>query len=174
MASPGGRAEADSSRSVPEVITLRPRRLRIVGTSIIILTVAVFAAGWFALPAHIRAQMTLFQALTLLLMLATVPAVILSLTRSYVRADDQGLVLRNGWRTHHVTWQRVHKLLLRRGDPWGIVLLLPADGTGVQTDLDTEKRQIMGVQTSDGERAVRGMALLKAKHAEYLRRQSQG
>ena len=56
------------------------------------------AFGWFLLPAEIRALFTLSQRLTLLGVLAVLILVILALASSYVRADPNGLRVRNGLR----------------------------------------------------------------------------
>ena len=49
-----------------------------------------------------------------------------------------------------VPWERVHKIILRPGDPWAQLLLKPADGRPFEADLDADRRQLMGIQTVDG------------------------
>ena len=75
---------------------------------------------------------------------------IVAAAASYVRADAEGLRFRNGLRSHQVPWARVHKIMLRRGDPWAMLLMTPADGRAFSVDLDAEKRQLMGIQAGDG------------------------
>jgi hypothetical protein len=42
-----------------------------------------------------------------------------------VRADADGLRVRNGLRVHHVPWARVHRVVMRPGDAWAFALLVP-------------------------------------------------
>src|SRR3712207_3901331 len=86
-----------------------PHRLRIFGllTAAVLGTFAV--VWWFALPANIRDLFTLSQRLTLLGVLALLVGVIVAVAASSVRADETGLHIRNGLRTHQVPWVRVHK-----------------------------------------------------------------
>ena len=85
-----------------------------------------------------------------------------ALASSYVRADASGLRIRNGLRVHAVPWDRVHKIILRPGDPWALLLITPEDGRPFEADIDAEKRQLMGIQSGGwptcegcGERAPR-------------------
>ena len=75
-----------------------------------------------AILAAIRALFTISQLLTLLGVLAVLILVIVAAASSYVRADASGLTIRNGLRRHQVPWSRVHKILLRSGDPWALLL----------------------------------------------------
>ena len=150
------------------MLTYRPRRLRVVAVGLSVALTVATAVGWLALPANLRATFTTFQILTLLSVLAFLVLVMLSLGTSYVRADADGLRFRNGLRTHSVGWARVHKILLRRGDPWALLLLKPADGGPFVADLDAEKRQLMGIQSGDGrhaEAALRELRALQRRHA---------
>ena len=73
--------------------------------------------------------------------------------KNYRRHRDQGLRLRNGLRSHTVPWARVHKILLRPGDPWAMLLVKPQVGSST-TETDVEKRMLMGIQAHDGAIAV--------------------
>ena len=68
-------------------------------------------------------------------------------------------------------WRSLHQppTVLRPGDPWAIVLLLPDDGSAFEVDLDAEKRQLMGIQANDGERAR-----LAVQQLRQLQRRFQG
>jgi hypothetical protein len=138
------------SVSTDAAITFRPRKLRIVGTLFTIGLCVLCAIGWFALPADLRAMFNWPQRLTLLACLGVIVFILAAMAGSYVRADASGVRLRNGLRSHQVEWHRVHKFLLRPGDPWGFMLLRPDDGTPFEADLDAEKWQLMGIQGSDG------------------------
>jgi hypothetical protein len=145
-----------------------PRRLRIF---VLITTTALCSLTvmwWFALPPDIRELFTVSQRLTLLAVLALLLAVIVAVAASSVRANETGLQIRNGLRTHQVPWARVHKIIFRRGDPWAQLLLLPADGGEFEVDLDAEKRQLMGIQAVDGIRAQRAIEELRRRHRQFL------
>jgi len=152
------------------VLVLRPRRLRVVAAFFAVALVAATLVGWRALPADVRVLFTLSQRLTLVGVLVFLLMVIAALALSYVRADATGLRFRNGLRSHHVPWDRVHAVVLRRGDPWAFVLLLPADGRPFTANLDAEKRQLMGIQAGDGAAAQRAVAELRRRHQHHLDR----
>lgn len=146
-----------------ETITFRPRRLQlicgIIGSALCLL----FVVGWFALPLSLRETFTTFQRLTLLIFLAAIVFVIAAMAASSVTASAEGLKIRNGLRTHWVGWERVHKIILRPGDPWAFALIKPADGAPFEIDLDAEKRQLMGIQSSEGERATAAVEQLQSR-----------
>lgn len=151
-----------------DVFWVRPRRLRVI---VVIATIALCAltlVGWYGLPVETRDLFTLSQKLTLLGTLATLLLIIVAVAGSYVRADADGLRIRNGLRRHAVPWGQVHKVLLRRGDPWALLLMKPADGGAFEVDLDAEKRQLMGIQASDRELAKSAVAELRRRHQAYL------
>jgi hypothetical protein len=74
-----------------------------------------------------------------------------ALARCRVDADEEGLTLVNGYRTHRLAWQQVVAVTLRPGSPWAVLDL--SDGT---------TRSAMGIQGSDGNRAVRHTRQLRA------------
>ena len=152
-----------------DVVMFRPRRLRVLAVVMSVVLVAAVVIGWFALPLTLRVTFTLSQRLTLLALLAFLELVAISIAASFVRADAEGLRFRNGLRSYAVPWPRVHKFVLRPGDPWAIVLLLPDDGRAFEVDLDAEKRQLMGIQANDGERAR-----LAVEQLRQLQRRFQG
>lgn len=156
-------------RQTDESVVYRPLRLRITAAVFSILLVGLCAAGWVMLPSHLRGGFTLLQRGTLILILATLVGVMVALALSSVRADADGLHFRNALRTHQVPWARVHKILLRPGDSWALLLLKPADGGTFEVDLDAEKRHLMGIQKNDGQRAARAVADLRARHQRAIR-----
>ncbi|MCA1481318.1 PH domain-containing protein, partial [Bradyrhizobium sp. NBAIM08] len=128
------------------VFVARPQRLRLIATITAVALVGLTLFGWFALPLSVRVLFTVSQLLTVLGVLALLILGMVSAAASYVRADTDGLTIRNGLRRHVVGWDRVHKIILRRGDPWATVLLRPADGSDFLADLDADKRMLMGIQ----------------------------
>jgi hypothetical protein len=158
-------AEEDLDHSV---YVARPRRVRMIVIIATIALCALTAVGWFLLPAEVRALFTLSQLLTLLAVLAFLVGVMVALASSYVRADAAGLRIRNGLRVHAVPWERVHKIILRPGDPWALLLLRPADGRPFEADLEADKRQMMGIQAVDGQLATAAVNELRVRHRRFL------
>jgi asparagine N-glycosylation enzyme membrane subunit Stt3 len=144
-----------------------PHRLRIFGLAVVIALCALTGVWWFALPAEIRDLFTLSQRLTMLGVLALLVAVIVAVASSMVRADAEGLRIRNGLRTYAVPWRRVHKIIFRSGDPWAQLLLIPDDGSTFEVSLDAEKRQLMGIQAVDGGQAQAAVEELRRRHRAY-------
>jgi hypothetical protein len=144
-----------------------PRRSRILSLATTSALCVLTVVGWFALPTDIRELFTVFQLVTLLGVLALLVGGSVILAASSVRADETGLQIRNGLRTYQVPWSRVHKIILRKGDPWAQLLLRPADGSVFRVDLDAEKRPLMGIQAVDGDRAHQSVEELKRRHQQY-------
>jgi len=154
----------------PGTLVIRPRRLRVVAIVLAVVLTAATLFGWFALPKDIRVLFTPSQLATLLGLLAVLLLVMFSLAFSVVRADRDGLRFRNGLRTHTVPWDRVHKVILRRGDPWAMLLLTPSDGRPFTADLDAEKQQLMAVQYGDGASAQMSVEELRRRQRYYRAR----
>ena len=112
-------------------------------------------AGWYALPAEIRALFTAAQVATLLLFLAFILGFLWTVGLSYVRADDRGLRFRNGLRTHERTWRDVRGIRFRDGDPWAFVEL----------EGPVDRLALMGIMRTDGARAERLVADLRELQA---------
>ncbi|WP_375422755.1 PH domain-containing protein [uncultured Friedmanniella sp.] len=151
----------------PGPLVIRPRRLRVVAIVMAVALTAATCYGWLALPRDVRVLFTTSQLITLLGLLAVLLLVMVSLAFSVVRADDTGLRFRNGLRSHAVPWDRVHKIILRRGDPWAMLLLTPADGRPFTADLDADKRQLMALQYGDGAAAQIGVEELRRRQRYY-------
>ncbi|WP_152364785.1 PH domain-containing protein [Microlunatus speluncae] len=148
-------------------VVLRPFWLRIIGWALAAAFVIFVVVGWFAFPASIRALVTPFQLGTLITILAALIVMIILATICSVTADGEGLRIRNGVRVHNVGWDRVHKIILRRGDPWAMALLRPVDGSPFDDDLDAERVQLMGVQGHDGDRARQAVTELRRLQAVH-------
>jgi hypothetical protein len=159
---------AASDHLSEDVLVFRPRRLRVLAVVMSVALCGLVAVGWLALPLSLRQTFTFSQRLTLLALLGVLELVTISIAASYVRADREGLRFRNGLRRHRVPWSRVHKIVLRPGDPWAIVLLLPDDGSAFQMDLDAEKRQLMGIQANDGDASRRAVDALRQRRRRAL------
>lgn len=144
----------------------RSRRLMILASIASLSLLALCLFGWFALPRVLQAQFSLGQIVTLLGILAGMIFALLVLASSNVRVGIDGLRIRNGLARHHVSWDQVHKVLLRPGDPWALLLIKP-DDRPFEVDLDAEKRQLMGILRSDGPVAVEAVATLNELHRRH-------
>ncbi len=154
-----------------EEIVFRPRRLRILVIIASVGLVGLCGFGWFAFPADTRALVSWSQRLTLFGILAALIITMIAIASSSVRADASGVRLRNGLRTSAIGWDRVHKIILRPGDPWGLILVKPADGRPFEADLDAEKRQVMGIQANDGLLAQQAIEALRERHRRFVHHQ---
>ena len=146
----------------------RPRRVRLIAIIASVALCVLAAVGWLLLPAEIRGLFPLTHRLALLVILALTIAVMAILASSYVRADSSGLRIRNALRLHQVPWERVHKIILRPGDPWALLLMTPADGRPFEADIDAERHQLMGIQAVDGPLAKTAVDELRARHRRFL------
>ncbi|HEY0238596.1 MAG TPA: PH domain-containing protein [Friedmanniella sp.] len=161
-------------------VVFAPRRLRFVGVVVALVLVALTFYGWFALPRDVRELFTVSQLLTLLACLGVLVLVVLGVAASSVRADVDGLRVRNGLRVHHVTWSRVHQIVMRPGDAWAFALLVPegsSDETGqdaYQADMDTQRRFLVGIQAGDGAYARDAVAELRRRLAQARRARPTG
>jgi Bacterial PH domain len=158
---------ADRGRE-QSIYVARPHRVRVITIIATLALCLLTAVGWFLLPTEIRALFTLSQRLTLLGVLAVLVVGMVALASSYVRADPNGLRIRNGPRVHAVPWGRVHKIILRPGDPWALLLVTPEDGRPFEADIDAEKRQLMGIQAVDGPLAKGAVNELRRRHRRFL------
>jgi hypothetical protein len=80
-----------------------------------------------------------------------ISAILHTLARSKVVADELGLTVVNPLRTHRYDWAEVLRVTMVQGDPWPTLDL--ADGTSVGA---------MGIQGSEGERARKAITELQA------------
>ena len=149
------------------VYIARPHRLRVIAIIASLALCALAAGIWLLLPTEVRVLFTVSQVLTLLGLLAFLIGAMAALAGSYVRADGSGLRIRNALRVHPVPWERVHKIILRPGDPWALLLLKPADGRPFEADLDAERRQLMGIQAVDGPLATAAVNELRVRHRRF-------
>jgi hypothetical protein len=111
----------------------------------------------------VRAKVSFFQNVTMVLIAALAAAVAWGLVRCRVTATRAGLEVVNGYRTHHYEWAEVLSVHMPQGAPFPTLDL--ADGTS---------RPTFGIQASDGDRAklaVHQLRLLLARTAaESLQR----
>lgn len=142
-----------SSRVEPPALphTWRPLGVRLAGALFGGMLVVVVVAAWFALGAHLRAEFTTFQRLTLTALGLFAFSLWFALVRSRAVATDEGLLVVNGYKSRRLEWAEVVAVHLPRGAPWATLDL--ADG-------DTLK--VLAIQGSDGDRARRHLRELRA------------
>ena len=121
---------------------LRPFGVRLAATAMATALTVTVVAIWFAFPPEVRAQFTLFQEGTLLLIGGILFTAGFALARCRLDLDEEGLTVVNGYRTHRLAWGQVVAISLRPGNPWAVLDL--SDGTS---------QPVMAIQGSDGPRA---------------------
>lgn len=146
---------ADAPRTPPssESVTYRSNRLRFFVMVAALGLVALSFLFWVALPANLKAEFTLSQAVTLLIILGLFVFGLFVVGSGVVRADADGLSFRNGLSRHRYPWSRVHRVVMRPGDAWAQVLLIPTDRP-VEVAADLDHRMLMGIQKGDGAYAI--------------------
>jgi hypothetical protein len=129
------------------VTTYRPGGTRTVayGAAIVILVVA-FVIG-VALPENI--VFTGSQVATLVLIYVAIVVGLHGIGRSYVRASDEGLEIRNGYRDHTVPWSQIRGISMRPGAPWPTLV-----------HGDDERTILFALQGTDGPRTEKAIAEL--------------
>lgn len=141
-------SDAPSGISLPE--RFRPLGVRVAAWGFGLLLFATSALIWFAFGEETRDKFTLLQRLTLVGFGLAAAFAGYAMGRSRVDARDDGLLVVNGFRNHHYAWDQVAGVTLRMGAPWALIEL--ADG---------ETAVAMGIQGSDGDRAVRQVKRLR-------------
>lgn len=131
--------------------TFRPLGVRIAVFVFGGLLVLVTAVIWFTFPQSVRDQFTIFQRGTVIVLGLGFLSIGWGLARSRVEARESGLTVVNGYRVHSYDWAEVLAVNLRRSSPWAELDL--SDGTSVN---------VIGIQGSDGNRAVRQARALRA------------
>jgi hypothetical protein len=127
------------------------------------LLAVVCVAGWIAVGGDVRAKVSFFQNVTVVLIAALAASVAWGLVRCRVTASEAGLEVVNGYRIHHYEWAEVLGVHMPPGAPFPTLDL--ADGTS---------RPTLGIQASDGDRAKLAVLqlrmLLARTAAESLKR----
>ena len=147
---------AGSELTLPH--TFRPVGVRIAITVLGIMLLVIALAMWVAFPPEVRAQFTLLQLVTVVLLGLGFYSIGYALARSRVVARQDGLTVVNGYRTHRLDWNQVIAVSLRNGSPWATMDL--SDGSTVSC---------LGIQGSDGARAQQQVRQLRELVARLTR-----
>ncbi|MFB9837497.1 PH domain-containing protein [Actinoallomurus acaciae] len=127
--------------------TWRPRRARVIPYVLAVVVVA----GMVALAVGMPSNWALGDRIGLVVIGLIVAGILHILARSRVIADDRGVTVVNGLRTHEYDWAEVLGVSMPEGAPWPTLDL--ADGSTLPA---------MGIQASDGDRARYAVAELAA------------
>lgn len=137
-----------------EQLAVRPRRIRIVAW-----TAAAAVVIFFTLIATALGRGDVFhpgdQAAMVGLGIAF-GAAILVFTRPLVRADEQGVQIRNVIGGYRLPWQVVRAVRFERGAAWATLELH-----------DDDLVSVMAIQRADKQHAVAAVRALRAMHARY-------
>lgn len=121
------------------------RTFRATGITIVMVVIVVTLAlltiiVGLALPES--ASFSTFQTATIWLLIGCVALFGWTVARSKVVADDDRLVVVNGFRTHVLTWPEVAAISLKDGAPWPVAVTH-----------DDRRVALFAIQGSDGESA---------------------
>jgi len=145
---PGPHSET-SGVAVPQ--TWRPLGARVVAGVASTALVGTVGGLWVALPSESRADFSVFQLITLVLVFGAVLVVLYGLFRTRARADRDGLTVVNGYHRHRLQWAEIVRVSFGRSRAWALLDL--ADG---------QTLAVMAIQNADGDRAIRQARQLAA------------
>lgn len=131
--------------------TWRPLGVRLAGVFFFAILLVVCGFAWFGFTDEVRAQFTLWQRTTLVMLGLLIGSVLWGLFRSRVTATDDGLEIVNGYRVHRFEWAQVVAIRMPSGAPWATLDI--SDGTTCQ---------VIALQSSDGLRARHGVRSIRA------------
>ena len=159
MSAVSGRRQSDGTPSVPDLPwRYRPLGIRLMAAAMGTLLVGALVFIWVAMPASVRAQFNIEQRITLLLIFVAMLAFLYGIARSAIKADADGLRIVNVYKARRLEWAEVVHIRLHPGDPWAVLDI--DDGTTIKA---------MAIQGSDGRRARRATAQLRALVDENTR-----
>ncbi|TWH00059.1 PH (Pleckstrin Homology) domain-containing protein [Nocardioides sp. J9] len=135
--------------------TWRPLGPRIAAVVFGAVLVGGFAWLWVNFDPETQASVNIFQKGTVIGLVLLGLALLNALARSRVVADEAGLTVVNGYRRRRLTWAEVGRVRMPRGAPWPFL----------EQDED-ERIALMGIHSSDGQRAAVALRELRAVVAE--------
>jgi len=127
------------------VLTIRPRKIRIMAWSLAVLVVVAMVVVGLLLKQSNTGGVT-FRTADQLAMIGLgliIGGAILVLTRPYVRADAAGLVVRNLGGVKHIPWQVVRAVRFSGAVPWASLELQ-----------DDDELTLLAIQAVDGDAAA--------------------
>ncbi|MEJ7635658.1 PH domain-containing protein [Aeromicrobium sp.] len=137
---------------MPDLRTFRPGGTRVVAYAVaVILLVLTFVIG-LSLPDEI--SFTPAETVTLWIIILAVLTLLHGIGRSFVRADDAGVEVLNGYRRHHIPWSSIKGFAMNTGAPWPTLVTN-----------DDERVILFGIQGSDGGYAREAVTYLRGRLA---------
>lgn len=121
-------------------MTYRPGGARYVAYGVAVILILLTVVIGVALPPEIT--FTVFELITLALILGAALAMLHGVGRSRVIADERGLQVRNGYRDHQIGWQDIEGFAMNNGAPWPTLVTT-----------DDERVMLFAIQGTDGPRA---------------------
>ena len=154
-----GRGQPEGRPPAPDLPwRYRPLGIRLMAGMMGTLLVGALVVIWMAMPASVREQFNIEQRITLLLIFGAMLVFLFGIARSAIKADADGLRIVNVYRVRRLEWAQVVHIRLQPGDPWAVLDV--DDGTTIKA---------MAIQGSDGRRARRATAQLRALVDENTR-----
>jgi Bacterial PH domain len=150
--------------SSPDVLRLRPRRIRVICGAAAAAVLVVFSAVGTALRGSTGEGAAVFRPGDQLAMIGIgvlAALAILAFTRPRAEADERGIRIRNLVGGYDLPWDVVAAVRFDRGSPWASLELR-----------DDEVVQVMAVQVMDKEYAVEAVRALRRLHAAAQARQA--
>lgn len=139
-----------------ETLVLRPRKLFIVAWVGAVVIIALFAAMAVLLTSvYTGVYFRFADQVAVMLIGLFIAGGLLLVARPRVRADAEGIEVRNIVASHRLAWSDVERIAFPDGASWARLDLA-----------DDEYLHVMAVQAVDGERSVVAMRELRALHAE--------
>lgn len=129
-------------KAAAPVWQFRARVLSVMSTLLALSMISVFTVIWVRLPDQSKATFTIFQRLTLLFFAGIVLWILYRMATVRVAAYEDGLAVRNVFKSYRLPWHEISVLRLSSGDAW--LQLFDTEGT---------RLGILAVQMSDGPRA---------------------
>lgn len=135
---------------MPDLRTFRPGGARVVAYGVGVIMLVITIVIGLALPDEI--YFTPSQDATLWVIILAVLALLHGVGRSYVRADDDGVEVVNGYRRHRVAWSDIKGFAMNTGAPWPTLVTN-----------DDERVMLFGIQGSDGAYAREAVSYLRSR-----------
>lgn len=129
----------------PSLWTFHPWIIAMMAAVMGVCIVAVFGVIWVRFDDDSRATFSWFQRLTLLAFFGVVLWLLYRMGTVRVTAYEDGLQVRNVFKSYHYAWSEVKALRFNPGDPW--LQLFDANGN---------RLGVLAIQASEGSRASAG------------------
>ena len=114
---------------MPDLRTFRPGGARVVAYGVGVIMLVITVVIGLALPDDI--YFTVAEDITLWLIIIAVLVFLHGIGRSFVRADDDGVEVVNGYRRHHVAWSDIKGFAMNTGAPWPTLVTRVGHGAPV-------------------------------------------